>query len=184
MNQRKLVLYIAASLDGYIADSEHGMDWLFSVEGEGDNGFAKFYDTVDTVLVGRTTYDWILRQEKTADKIYSDKKCYVFTRTERLPYKHIEFIHKDAAGFVKELKHQDGKNIWVVGGGELLQVFMKEKLVDELFITIAPILLGKGIPLFRDNDFQTRLSLIGVNRHNQFAELHYEVEKPPPFPFL
>ena len=175
MNHRKLVLYIAVSLDGYIATSEHGMDWLFSIEGEGDNGFAKFYDTVDTVLIGRTTYDWILQQEKTVDKIYNDKKCYVFTRTKRLANKHIVFIHKDAAKFVKELKQKDGKNIWVVGGGKLLQVFMKEKLVDELFITIAPIILGKGIPLFRDNDFQTHLSLININRYNQFAELHYEV---------
>ena len=175
MNQRKLVLYIAVSLDGYIATDEHEMDWLFAVEGEGDNGFAKFYDTIDTVLVGRTTYDWILQHEKTVDKIYNDKKCYVFTRTERPPIKHITFISNDAVGFVKELKHKDGKNIWVVGGGELLQVFLEEKLVDELFITVAPILLGKGIPLFKGNDFQTRFSLKNINRYNQLAELHYEI---------
>lgn len=175
MNQRKLVLYIAVSLDGYIATEEHNMDWLFAVEGEEDNGYKKFYDTIDTVLVGRTTYDWILHHEKTVDKIYNDKECYVFTRTARPKIKHITFIHDDAARFVKELKNKDGKNIWVVGGGELLHVFIKEKLVDELFITIAPILLGKGIPLFKDNDFQTSLTLKNINRYNQFAELHYAV---------
>ena len=81
MSQRKLVLFIAVSLDGYIAGDEHQMDWLF--EGEGDNGFSKLYDTIDTVLVGRTTYDWILQHEKTVDAIYADKECFVFTRTER-----------------------------------------------------------------------------------------------------
>ncbi|MCL1820165.1 MAG: dihydrofolate reductase family protein [Oscillospiraceae bacterium] len=177
MNKRKSVLYIASSLDGYIATAEHGMDWLFGVEGDGDNGFAKFYDTVDTVLIGRTTFDWILRHEKSVDAIYKDKECFVFTRTERPPIKHITFIHNDAAGFVKELKRKDGNNIWIVGGGELLQVFIKEKLVNEIFVTVAPILLGKGVPLFKDNDFQTHLSLINVNRYNQFVELHYEVVK-------
>ena len=175
MNQRKLVLYIAASLDGHIATGDHGMDWLFGVEGEGDNGFAKFYDTVDTVLMGRTTYDWILQHEKTEDAIYKDKECFVFTGTAKPAVKHITFIHNDAAGFVRGLKNKDGQTIWVVGGGKLLQIFIKEKLIDELFITVAPILLGNGIPLFRDNDFQTRLSLKNINRYNQFAELHYEV---------
>jgi len=174
MNRRKLILYIAVSLDGYIATDEHKMDWLFAVEGEGDNGFAKFYDTIDTVLIGRTTYDWILRHE-TVDSIYKDKECYIFTRTEKPAFNHITFIHDNAAGFVKELKNKEGKNIWVVGGGELLQIFMKEKLVDELFVTIAPVLLGKGIPLFKDNDFQTRLLLKNINRYNQFVELHYDV---------
>ena len=175
MNQRKLVLYIAASLDGYIATSEHGMDWLFAVEGEGDNGFAKFYDTIDTVLIGRTTFDWILRHEKTVDAVYKDKTCYVFTRTERPAMGHFTFIHHDAIEFVKKLKHKEGKDIWVVGGGELLHAFMKERLVDELFITIAPVLLGRGIPLFKGNDFQTCLSLKEINRYNQFVELHYEI---------
>jgi len=175
MSQRKLVLFIAASLDGYIAGEEHQMDWLFEVKGEGDNGFSKFYDTIDTVLVGRTTYDWILEQEKTVDSIYSDKECYVFTRTKRPAIKHITFIHDDAVGFVKELKRKNGKNIWVVGGGDLLHTFIKENLVDEIIVTVAPVLLGKGIPLFRDNDFQTQLSLKNINRYNQFVELYYEV---------
>jgi len=175
MEQRKVVLYIAVSLDGYIATEEHGMDWLFAVEGEGDNGFAKFYDTIDTVLIGRTTYDWILRQENTVDKIYGDKECYVFSRTPRPAIGHINFVSDDAAAFVRGLKCREGKKIWVVGGGELLQCFIKERLVDELFITIAPILLGRGIPLFKDNDFHTPLLLKNITRYNQLTELHYEV---------
>ena len=174
MTKRKLVLFIAISLDGYIATEDHQLDWLFSVEGEGDNGFAKFYGTVDTVLMGRTTFDWICRQEP-VEKIYADKECYVFSRTERPAINHIHFIHDNAAAFAKELKQKDGKNIWVVGGGELLHAFIAEKLVDEIIVTVAPVLLGKGIPLFKDNDFQTRLALKEVNRMNQFVELRYAV---------
>lgn len=63
MEQRKLVLYIASSVDGYIATNEHNLDWLFTVDGEGDNGYSKFYDTIDTILIGRVTYDWIIEHE-------------------------------------------------------------------------------------------------------------------------
>ena len=175
MAQRKLILFIAVSLDGYIAGENHEMDWLFNSEGEGDNGFAKFYSTIDTVLVGRATYDWILQHES-EDAVYRDKKCYVFTRIARQKKNHVTFIHEDAADFVRELKNKSGKDIWLVGGGELLHVFLKEKLVDECFITIAPVLLGKGIPLFKGNDFETRLSLQNITKYGQMVELHYKVD--------
>ncbi len=176
MSQRKLVLYIATSLDGYIATNEHNLDWLLSVEGEGDNGYSKFYSTVDTILIGRTTYDWIMDQEK-GDFPYKGKECYVFSRTKRDANEYVTFVHDDIIQFTKSLENRDGKNIWLVGGGDLLDTFIKEKLVDEIIITIAPNLLGSGIPLFKNNDFHTQLSLIAVNRYNQFAELHYEVIK-------
>ena len=176
MSQRKLVLYIASSLDGYIATDEHNLDWLFAVEGGGDDGYSTFYDTVDTVLIGRITYDWIIEHEK-GDFPYKGKECYVFSRTKKDDNKHVTFICEDVVQFSKDLKNKNGKSIWLVGGGNLLNTFVKEKLVDELIIAIAPVLLGKGIPLFRDNSFQTPLSLKSVNRSNQFVELHYEVIK-------
>lgn len=178
MSQRKLVLYIASSLDGYIATEEHNLDWLFAVEGEGDNGYSKFYETVDTVLIGRTTYDWIIKLEK-GDFPYIGKECFVFSRTKRDNNEHVTFINNDVVQFLKNLKNKSGKSIWLVGGGELLQSFVKEKLVDEIIITIAPVLLGKGIPLFKNNIFQTPLSLKSINRFNQFVELHYEIGASP-----
>ena len=174
MEQRKVVLYIASSLDGYIATKEHNLDWLFSVEGEGDNGYSKFYETVDTILIGRVTYDWIMEHEN-GNFPYKGKECYVFSRTKKEENEHVTFVDEDIAPFMKDLKSKNGKSIWLVGGGELLVNFIKENLVDELFITVAPRLLGKGIPLFKSSDFQTSLTLISINRFNQFAELHYEV---------
>lgn len=175
MEQRKVVLYIAASVDGFIATEEHKLDWLLSVEGEGDNGYAQFYDTVDTILLGRVTYDWIMEHEQ-GNFPYKGKECYVFSRTKRDNNEYVTFIDENIVPFIKKLKEKSGKRIWLVGGGELNKLFVQEGLIAELIITIAPALLGKGIPLFKDNDHQTQLRLKDMIRYNQFVELHYDVK--------
>lgn len=171
---RNLVLFIATSLDGYIATKDESLDWLFKVEGEGDNGYSEFYETVDTVLIGKKTYDWIIKHE-TGEFPYKNKECYVFTRSPVEDTENVSFINEDITSFTNHLKNQEGKNIWIVGGGELLQSFVKEKLVDEIILTIAPTIIGNGIPLFKEGDFQFDLSLKGTRNFNQFVELHYRV---------
>ena len=173
---RKIVLYIAQSLDGYIARKDDTLDWLFKAEGEGDNGYSVFYDTIDTILIGRRTYDWIMDHEK--DKFpYENKSCYVFSRSKHQDFGNVQFVSEDVATFTNRLKAQDGKDIWIVGGGELLLSFIKEKLIDELYITIAPTIIGSGIPLFLEENYELDLILQDVRRYNQFAELHYTVKK-------
>ncbi|PLT28118.1 dihydrofolate reductase family protein [Peribacillus deserti] len=173
-NQRSLVLYIAASLDGYIARNDESLDWLFKVEGEGDNGYKSFYDTVDTILMGRKTYDWIILHEK-GNFPYINKECYVFSRTAMENNENVTFFNGDIAEFMHELKTKAGKAIWLVGGGELLHSFLKEKLLDEIIITLAPVVIGKGIPLFKEDELGIELTLKDIRRFNQFAELHYKV---------
>ncbi len=175
-NERKVVLFIATSLDGYIATKEESLEWLFEVEGEGDNGIAAFYDTTDTVIMGRKTYDWIKEQDDSADEPYSDRLSYVFTRTPRENSGHTQFITEDPASFVKQLKQEEGQKIWLVGGGELIASFIQAGLLDEIIVTIAPKLIGAGIPLFLQRDSQMNLRLRGVQTFNQFVELHYHVE--------
>ncbi len=175
MNQRKLVLFIATTLDGYIATINHDLSWLFNVEGEGDNGIAAFYDTIDTIIMGKTTYNWIMENEGVFP--YKDKDSYVFTRTPSKDIKYVNFINEDIPSFTKKIKEKEGKNIWLLGGSELIANFIKEKLIDEIIITIAPVLLGDGIRLFTNNDFQTFLRLKDINRFNQFVELRYDVLK-------
>ncbi|MFJ8248302.1 dihydrofolate reductase family protein [Peribacillus asahii] len=175
-NNRKLVLFIAVSLDGYIAAKDDSLDWLYKVEGEGDNGYSEFYETIDTVLMGRRTYDWILKNV-TGDFPYKDKECYVFSRSLNKDNEDVEFVKDDVVHFTNKLKHQEGKNIWIVGGGELLHSFLKEKLIDELILTVAPTLIGTGISLFKEDNFHLELSLKGIKRFNQFVEIHYEVQK-------
>ncbi|MGN6714286.1 dihydrofolate reductase family protein [Anaerocolumna jejuensis] len=173
---RKVVLFIAMSLDGYIATKEDSLEWLFQTEGEGDNGYSEFYETVDTIILGRRTYDWILDME--GDNFpYKGRQCFVFSGSRQGEDKNVRFFHGDITDFITKLKQEEGKDIWVVGGGELLQHFISNRLVDEWIITIAPTVLGDGIPLFKKNDFETRLRLKGVRRFNQFTELRYETVK-------
>ncbi|MFS0562457.1 dihydrofolate reductase family protein [Terribacillus sp. 179-K 1B1 HS] len=172
MSERKLVLFIATSLDGYIATKEDSLDWLYSVEGEGDNGYSEFYETVDTVLMGKRTYDWIMDHAEQFP--YQNKMCYVFTRSEMKNAEDVQFVRNDIVSFINKLKLQEGKDIWMAGGGELLSAFMQEQLVDELILTVAPVLLGSGIPLFKEGN-QTKLTLKRKRSFNQFVELHYEV---------
>ena len=174
--KRNLVLFIASSLDGYIATKDESLEWLYNVEGEGDNGFSEFYDTVDTILMGKRTFDWVMNQDL-KEFPYKNKECYVFTRSLTENTEVVKFVNGDVTNFVNKLKSQDGKNIWIVGGGELLHSFIQEKLVDELIITVAPTLLGKGIPLFREGDYQLNLLLKKMRNFNQFVELHYEVKR-------
>lgn len=175
-DRRKLVLFIASSLDGYIATENNSLEWLFNVEGEGDNGYSEFYQNVDTILMGRKTYDWLI-ENVTGEFPYTNKECYVFTRTSYANHENVKLINEDVVEFTNKLQKKEGKNIWLVGGGELIYSFIKEKLVDELIITIAPVLIGQGIPLFKQGDFELNLSLIRTRNFNQFVELHYKVKK-------
>ncbi|WP_366163893.1 dihydrofolate reductase family protein [Bacillus infantis] len=175
-NPRNIVLFIAQSLDGYIATKEDSLEWLFKVEGEGDNGYSEFYEKIDTIIMGKRTYDWIMKYEK-GQFPYKNKDCYVFTRSQVENTADVKFVNEDIVNFANSLKKEEGKNIWVVGGGELLHTFLKEKLLDELFITIAPSIIGDGIPLFKSGDYELDLKLKGTRTFNQFVEIHYTVKK-------
>ena len=173
--KRNVVLFLASSLDGYIAAKDESLDWLYQVEGEGDNGFSEFYETIDAVLIGRKTYDWMMKQTN-GEFPYQGKTCFVFTRKARQPEEHATFIHDGIASFVQQLNAKPGKNIWLVGGGDLLHAFLQQQLVDEIILTIAPVVLGRGIPLFHEKNSQISLSLKRIRTFNQFAELHYAVK--------
>jgi len=172
---RKVVLFIATSLDGYIATKNDSLEWLFKTEGEGDNGYSEFLETIDTIILGRRTYDWIMTMEPGGFP-YQNQTCYVFSNTLKERMDNVEFVSGDIASFLGKIKKASGKNIWIVGGGELLSHFIKEKLIDEYIITVAPIMIGKGIPLFKEIDVEIELELLNVRRFNQFVELHYKAK--------
>jgi len=169
--KRKVTVFIASSLDGYIATEDDSLDWLFKIDGEGDNGYSKFYETIDTIVLGRRTYDWIMNIEE--DFPYKNKECYVFTHSKQEPTNHVTFVNDNVVKFINNLKDTEGKNIWIVGGGNLLSDFIKENLVDEFIITVAPIILGNGISLFKKHNIAIELKLKNIHRYNQFVELHY-----------
>ncbi|WP_430786702.1 dihydrofolate reductase family protein [Virgibacillus flavescens] len=172
MDNKNLVFYGATSMDGFIAREDHALDWLIGTEGEEDTSYPDFYESLDTILMGRKTYEQIqiLSPEEFP---YQDKECYVFSRSTTGSDNFVEFINEDVVEFTKGLKRSGNKRIWIVGGGELLAPLLQAKLVDEFFIQIAPTILGNGIPLFQPGDVENKLTLVDVKQYKQIAEVHY-----------
>lgn len=170
-SNRKVSCYIAMSLDGYIASKNDSLDWLYKVEVAGDAGYAEFFRTIDTVVIGRRTYDWLMEETK-GEYPYADKKSYVFSKSTTGVDDHVRFTDEAVSDFVQRLQQEAGKGIWVVGGGQLLHEFLKERLIDELIISIAPVLIGGGIPLFKAMDIETEFTLVSAKQFGQFSQLH------------
>jgi dihydrofolate reductase len=177
---RKIKLYIGSSLDSYIAGENGSIDWLFS---DGDYGYAKFYDSIDTILVGRKTYDQSLTFEEYQ---YKGKKVYVFTRsTEEKENKNVtydvEYIDEDIPSFARLLVQQSSvekKDIWLLGGGEIVSILLNAGLVDEIILSIHPIILGKGVPLFPSIKKRVKLQLQqSIPFENGLVQLCYYVPK-------
>ena len=173
--KRDIVLYIGVSLDGYIARENGDVDWLGG-HGEGteaDNGYDEFYETIDTVVMGKTTYNQIINELSKDVWVYKGKKCYVATSEKCDKNENVEFISGDIAKFVTDLKGQEGKDIWLVGGSKLVDDFIKNNLIDKYVISIIPRILGSGIPLFLDKNPEIRLKLISTKTVDGIVELTY-----------
>ncbi|MGR9543800.1 dihydrofolate reductase family protein [Priestia megaterium] len=171
--KKKIVVYIAASLDGYIARENGEIDWLESIEGEGDNGYEAFYQTCDAVVMGKATYDHVVKL--TPEFPYLGKKCYVFSRSAQGKDQYVEFINESVALFLNNLS-QETKKIWLVGGADILADFLTAKRVDEFIISVIPVLLGAGIPLFKRGIPEMNLKLTDIKQYGQIAQLYYEKE--------
>lgn len=146
---RKIILYAATSLDGYIARPDGGLDWL---DQEGDYGYDSFLAGIDILVMGRKTYDTV---KSSGEWPYDDKTCYVFTRSpEAFSDDAVQFVSAQVTLMMYNLMQQPGGDIWLIGGGELTREFLRHDLIDEIILFVFPILLGDGIPLF-PSDFQT-----------------------------
>jgi dihydrofolate reductase len=152
---RKVKLFIAISLDGYIARADGGIDWLFT---DADYGYTAFYDAVDTVVMGRKTYDLAMGFDEYP---YPGKAGYVFSRSRSAGDGRVTFVKDSPRSFVDNLRKLPGRDIWLVGGGELTRDFLAADLVDDMVISIHPILIGNGVPLFFPREGDLRLELVG-----------------------
>lgn len=172
--ERKVVLYIATSLDGYIAQPNDDLSFLSIVAQEGqDYGYADFVKTVDAVIVGRKTYDKVLSMGY--DFPHADKDAYIITRTPRPSIGSVKFYTGELRTLVKKLKSEKGKTIYCDGGAEIVHELLKENLIDEFIISIIPILVGNGTQLFKDQRPEQVLELIGVKTFDTgLTQLHYK----------
>ena len=153
---RKLMLFIATSLDGYIARPEGGIDWMFT---DHDYGYSAFFAGVDTVVMGRRTYDLAL---SFGAYPYAGTEGYVFSREQRPPDGNVAFVSEAPANFVDRLKRLEGKDIWLVGGSEIIAECLAHDLVDEMIISVHPLMLGGGIPLFANELPELSFALTGT----------------------
>lgn len=162
----RVKLYIACSLDGYIAREDGSIDWLTEYENnsETDYGYSKFYASIGTVIMGRKTYEQVLGF---GDWPYAEKKTYIFTRQSEPLHreKNVEFISGDVGEFTRRLKENTDENIWLVGGSQLIRAFLEKDLVEDMIVFIVPIILGSGIPLFDRIGKEIRLKMINIERY-------------------
>ncbi|MDB7086082.1 dihydrofolate reductase family protein [Enterococcus mundtii] len=171
----KIIFYGAISMDGYLATINDDLQWLFDTPTGEKTTYDAFYQTIDTTIMGRKTYQEAKKYLDTA-KIYPEKTNYVFSTDKELKLEDARVVHEDPVSFIKELKESSEQRIWVVGGGRLLKPIIEQQLIDEWYIQIAPVLLGKGIRLFQEGDYVQRYQLVDTKRFGEFIELHYRKE--------
>ncbi len=183
----KTQYYTATSLDGFIADPNNSLDWLFQFDEGGDSDYPDFIRDVGALCMGSTTYEWILNYEKllgpgsTKSWPY-DQPTWIFTsrKLPTIPGADIRFVKGDVRPVHAEMvAAAGGKNVWIVGGGELAGQFFDHGLLDELIVTIASVTLGAGAPLLPRVISRPPLRLVSSRIYGEaFAQLTYAVPRP------
>jgi dihydrofolate reductase len=174
MSNRKVILFIALSLDGYIAKPNNDLGFLSIVDQEGeDYGYSVFTNTIDTVIMGRKTYDWVM--SKVPEFPHADKEVYIITRSPKPNLGNIKFYTGNLNELVLKLEKGKGKNIFIDGGAEIVNLLLRENLIDEFYISIIPILVGNGIRLFREGIPEQQLKLVNSKQFKTgLVQLYYK----------
>lgn len=168
-----MILYIAMSVDGYIAAADGDIGFLSMVNEEGtDYGYGEFINSVDTVIMGRKTYDKVLTL--VPEFPHRDKEVFIITRSEKPDKGNIKFYSGNLSELITRLKKSKGKNIFCDGGAEVVNELLRNNQVDEFFISLIPVLLGSGISLFQKSSRVINLKLAWVKSFNKgLVQLHY-----------
>ncbi|HEX8038068.1 MAG TPA: dihydrofolate reductase family protein [Chryseosolibacter sp.] len=181
----KTIYFTATSLDGYIAGPNHSLDWLFQFGSE-DPSYYEFIKDVGAVVMGSSTYEWILKHDTFADpkkpKPWPYRQpAWIFTSRSRktIAGADIRFVNGDVRPVFEQMREAaKGKNIWVVGGGHLAAQFHEHGLLDEMIITFAPVFLAGGAPLFTASIIKPPLRVISVKPYPEgFVQMRLQVQK-------
>ena len=172
---RKVVYGVGISLDGYIARPDGSVDFLFMPK---DYSMAPFFKRCDTAVLGRKTYEAGLKMSGGKMSGYG-MKCYIFSKTlGQVGHKDFAAVKEAPKPFIEALRKRKGKDIWLMGGGELARTFLREDLVDELYLGVVPTLIGEGIPAFPGGFPQREFKLVENKTYSQgMITLRYERAK-------
>ena len=172
---RKITLFIAMSLDGYIADNNGGVDWLNGQGNDTENidVYSEFVKDIDTVMMGWNTYHQVVTELSPNDWVYKDFTTYVFTHKKEKSSEQIRFTSENPFSLLKQLKEKDGKGLCICGGAHIVQQLINEDLIDEYYISVIPTILGGGIRLFENTEQEIKLKLLKTQTYNGIVDLVY-----------
>lgn len=173
---KRVTLFIAMSLDGYIADKNGGVGWLagHSPDGEDMAGYFEFIKEIDTVILGWTTYHQIVTELSPNEWMYKGLTSYVLTHRALPAQENIHFVSESAAALVTALRGEEGRGIWICGGAGVIQPLIRENLIDVFHISIIPTILGEGLRLFEASGEQRKLRLLKTQSYNGITDVIYE----------
>ena len=172
----KVTLFIAMSLDGYIADKDGGVDWLNGQEEDGENmdTYSEFIKTIDTIIMGWNTYHQVITELSPEEWIYPEQVSFVITHREIPSTERIRFTSESPCDLVKRLREEEGNGIWICGGASIVRQLMETDLIDTLHISVIPTLLGDGVRLFGPLEKEQKLRLVKTQSYNGITDLVYE----------
>ncbi|MGY0235670.1 dihydrofolate reductase family protein [Longispora urticae] len=181
--------FTATSIDGFIADQHDSLDWLTTIERQEPDRFAEFFTGIGAFAMGSTSYRWMLENLNLLEEPekwrgwYGDVPCWVFTHRDlpAVPGVDITFVRGDVRPVhAAMVEAANGRNVWLVGGGDLVGDFADHGLLDEIHLQVAPVSLAAGAPVLPRRLLSDRLTLSEVSRGGQFAYLTYSVNPELP----
>ncbi len=176
MGMRKIILFIAMSLDGCIADENGGTGWLGG-QASGENDmvtYEEFIRDIDTVIMGANTYRQLTTELSPGEWVYPELTSYIVTHAPEQSTENIIFTDENPCQLLKRLQAEEGKNIWICGGADLANQLMRADLIDQYYINVIPTILGGGIHLFAAMDKEIKLKLVQTRTYNGITDLVYE----------
>lgn len=179
-NMRKLILGLAITLDGYIEGPNGEYDWCFTDQ---DYGLNDFFERIDAMFIGRKSYEMMQQYSESSNGEsvpgMPDLTTYVFSKKLTSVKEGAVLISEDSIAEVRRIKNEPGKDIWLFGGASLFNTLVKEGLVDELWMSVHPILLGSGKALFEKRDGRLKLNLLESKTYNTgLVSVRYRIENP------
>ena len=173
---RKVILYIAISLDGYIANKKGSVDWLNGDNSAPDNigSYPRFIKNIDTVILGYSTYHQIATELSPNSWVYAGMMSYVLTHRKMESKEEIIFTDGNLESLISKLKDSKGKDIWICGGANVANQLIELNLIDVYHISVIPTILGDGVSLFGKHNKDLKLKLISTENYNGITDLIYE----------